>query len=323
MKRKIFYIYNPNTLSYERVYPSFRKKIFTVLRHLIIGIIIGFLIFTIFNYFIDSPQERLLKQENQTIKAQYKLLSRRLDEALKVMSDIQQRDDNLYRVILQAEPINAAVRNAGLNNEAQYKELMKLSDAELIVSTTRKVDLLTRQLYVQSNSIDELVKLGQQQEDRLKSIPAIQPISNKDLKKTASGYGLRIDPIYNTRKFHAGMDFASDIGTPVYATGNGTIIETGWKQGYGNTILIDHGYDYKTRYAHLSAIKVKNGQKVSRGEEIGLVGNTGKSTGPHLHYEVLYKGKHDNPINYYFFDLSPQDYDKMIQIASNQGRVMD
>ena len=261
MKRKIFYIYNPNTLSYERVYPSFRKKIFTVLRHLIIGIIIGFLIFTIFNYFIDSPQERLLKQENQTIKAQYKLLSRRLDEALKVMSDIQQRDDNLYRVILQAEPINAAVRNAGLNNEAQYKELMKLSDAELIVSTTRKVDLLTRQLYVQSNSIDELVKLGQQQEDRLKSIPAIQPISNKDLKKTASGYGLRIDPIYNTRKFHAGMDFASDIGTPVYATGNGTIIETGWKQGYGNTILIDHGYDYKTRYAHLSAIKVKNGQK--------------------------------------------------------------
>ena len=246
MKRKIFYIYNPNTLSYERVYPSFRKKIFTVLRHLIIGIIIGFLIFTIFNYFIDSPQERLLKQENQTIKAQYKLLSRRLDEALKVMSDIQQRDDNLYRVILQAEPINAAVRNAGLNNEAQYKELMKLSDAELIVSTTRKVDLLTRQLYVQSNSIDELVKLGQQQEDRLKSIPAIQPISNKDLKKTASGYGLRIDPIYNTRKFHAGMDFASDIGTPVYATGNGTIIETGWKQGYGNTILIDHGYDYKS-----------------------------------------------------------------------------
>lgn len=246
-----------------------------------------------------------------------------MDEALKVMSDIQQRDDNLYRVILQAEPINAAVRNAGLNNEAQYKELMKLSDAELIVSTTRKVDLLTRQLYVQSNSIDELVKLGQQQEDRLKSIPAIQPISNKDLKKTASGYGLRIDPIYNTRKFHAGMDFASDIGTPVYATGNGTIIETGWKQGYGNTILIDHGYDYKTRYAHLSAIKVKNGQKVSRGEEIGLVGNTGKSTGPHLHYEVLYKGKHDKSNQLLFLCLSPQDYDKMIQIASNQGRVMD
>ena len=200
---------------------------------------------------------------------------------------------------------------------------MNLSDADLVVATTQKVEQLNRQLYVQTNSINELVKLGQQNEDRINCLPAIQPVSNKDLKRTASGYGLRIDPIYKTRKFHEGMDFAADIGTPVYVTGNGTVVETGWKQGYGKTIVINHGYGYKTRYAHLSHISVRNGQKVIRGEEIGLVGNTGKSTGPHLHYEVIYKGKHDNPINYYFFDLSPADYDRMIQIAENQGRVMD
>ena len=239
------------------------------------------------------------------------------------MADIQQRDDNLYRVILQADPIDASVRNAGIGNMTRYTELMKLNDADLVVSTTRKLDQLARQVYVQSNSLDELVKLGQTQEDRLKCIPAIQPVSNKDLKRTASGYGLRIDPIYKTRKFHEGMDFAAETGTPVYATGNGKVAEAGWKQGYGNSVLINHGYGYQTRYAHMSKILVRPGQEIKRGEEIGLVGSTGKSTGPHLHYEVIYKGKHDNPINYYFFDLSPEDYDRMVQIASNQGMVMD
>lgn len=257
------------------------------------------------------------------MRSQYKLLSHRLDEALDVMADVRERDANLYRVILQADPISAAVWNAGTDNMSRYQDLMNLSDADLVVATTQKVEQLNRQLYVQTNSINELVKLGQQNEDRINCLPAIQPVSNKDLKRTASGYGLRIDPIYKTRKFHEGMDFAADIGTPVYVTGNGTVVETGWKQGYGNTIVVNHGYGYKTRYAHLSRISVRNGQKVVRGEEIGLVGNTGKSTGPHLHYEVIYKGKHDNPINYYFFDLSPADYDRMIQIAENQGRVMD
>ena len=196
----------------------------------------------------------------------------------------------------------------------------------LVVATTQKVEQLNRQLYVQTNSINELVKLGQQNEDRINCLPAIQPVSNKDLKRTASGYGLRIDPIYKTRKFHEGMRILPQIsGLRYMLRENGTVVETGWKQGYGKTIVINHGHGYKTRYAHLSHLlfSVRNGQKVIRGEEIGLVGNTGKSTGPHLHYEVIYKGKHDNPINYYFFDLSPADYDRMIQIAENQGRVMD
>ena len=323
MRKKVFYVYNPNTLSYERVYPSFRKRMATVFRHLLSGIILGGILFSVLNYFVDSPREKMLKRENQQMRSQYKLLSRRLDEALDVMADVRERDANLYRVILQADPISAAVWNAGKDNVSRYQDLMNLSDADLVVATTQKVEQLNRQLYVQTNSINELVKLGQQNEDRINCLPAIQPVSNKDLKRTASGYGLRIDPIYKTRKFHEGMDFAADIGTPVYVTGNGTVVETGWKQGYGKTIVINHGYGYKTRYAHLSHISVRNGQKVIRGEEIGLVGNTGKSTGPHLHYEVIYKGKHDNPINYYFFDLSPADYDRMIQIAENQGRVMD
>lgn len=323
MKKKIFYIYNPHTLSYDRVFPSLRKRIFTVVRHSIVGILIGAGIFTVFNYLFDSPREARLRQENAGLKSQYNLLSHRLDEYLAVMEDLKQRDDNLYRVMLQTEPVSDAVRTAGLANEGRYSDLMKLSDADLVISTAKKTDQLARLLYVQNNSFDELVKLGHSQEDRLKHIPAIQPIANKDLKQTASGYGLRIDPIYKTRKFHEGMDFSAAIGTPIYVTGDGKVVETGWKQGYGNTVLIDHGYGYKTRYAHLSKILVRNGQSVVRGEEIALVGNTGKSTGPHLHYEVIYKGKHDNPINYYFFDLSPEEYDRMIQIAENQGRVMD
>ena len=226
-------------------------------------------------------------------------------------------------VILQAEPVNDEIRNNGIYNPSRYENLLQMSDAELVVSTSQKVDNLARQVYVQCNSMNELVKLAQGQEERIKHIPAIQPVSNKDLKRTASGYGYRIDPIYKTTKFHQGMDFSANVGTPVYVTGNGRVVETGWQQGFGNTVVIDHGYDYKTRYAHLSKILVRKGQEVIRGEEIAEVGNTGKSTGPHLHYEVLYKGKAQNPINYYFFDLSPEDYDRMTQLAENQGRVMD
>ena len=323
MSKKIFYIYNPNTLSYERVYPSLRKRFFIVLRHLFVGALLSVCVIAGLYFWVGSPKEKILKMENEQMQTQYRLLSKRLDEALTVMSDLQHRDDNLYRVILQADPVSQAVRTAGSGNLDRYRELSKMSDADLVISTTQKVDQLARQVYVQSNSMDELVELAKGQEERLKHIPAIQPVSNKNLKKTASGYGYRVDPVYKTRKFHEGMDFAADIGTPVYATGNGTVVETGWKQGYGNTVLVDHGYNYKTRYAHLSKILVNKGQKVVRGEEIALVGNTGKSTGPHLHYEVLYKGKPDNPVNYYFFDLSPEDYDRMIQLAENQGRVMD
>ena len=323
MRKKIYYIYNPTTLNYDRVYPSLWERIFTVMRHLFMGILIGVGIFAGLNYFIDSPQEKKMKKEQEELLLQYNQMSKQLDEALTVLSDIQQRDDNLYRVLLQGDPIPATTRSAGLGADNRYNHLSSLPDADLVISTAKKIDQLRRQLYIQAQSFDEIVELGRSHEDRLKCIPAIQPVANKDLKRTASGYGWRTDPIYKTRRFHEGMDFTAPTGTPVYVTGDGTVEFAGWQKGYGNTVVIDHGYGYKTRYAHLSKILTQRARKVKRGEEIALVGNTGKSTGPHLHYEVIYKGQHVNPVNYYYMDLSPEEYDNMIQLAENQGQVMD
>lgn len=322
MARKI-YQYNPNTLTYERVYLSVGARVWAVVRYLLFCVALGAVFFLLFDKFYESPREKKLREDNEQMNTQYRILSHRLDEALEVMNDVQQRDDNLYRIIMQANPIDAETRNAGIANDSHYRELQNLGDAELIVSSTKKLDLLRRQLYVQSNSFNEIMELARKNDDRINCLPAIQPISNKDLKRTASGYGWRIDPIYHTRKFHAGMDFAANTGTQVYSTANGTVVFTGWKQGYGNTVIIDHGYNYRTLYGHLSKITTTRGKRVVRGEVVAEVGSTGKSTGPHLHYEVIYQGKHQNPINYYFFDLTPEDYDLMIQLAENNGLVMD
>lgn len=293
------------------------------LRQLFVGMGLGAASFIVLIWIFGSPSEKELRIENSKLVAQYNVLSKRLDEALGVMKDIQQRDDNLYRVVLQADPIADAVRAAGYGGTNRYEELMDMANADLVVNTTQKMDFLDRQLYIQSQSFDEVVNLFKQNDDMLKCIPAIQPVSNKDLKKTASGYGMRIDPIYKTSKFHEGMDFSASTGTPIYATGNGTVTKAGWQSGYGRVVVINHGYGYETLYAHMNKIDVRKGQKVVRGEVIGEVGNTGKSTGPHLHYEVHVKGRVVNPVNYYFMDLSADDYDRMIQMAENHGNVLD
>ena len=321
--RKVYYIYNPKTRTYDRIYPTVRQRAISILRRLFVGMGLGAGSFIILLFIFGSPSEKELRIENARLLAQYNVLSHRLDEALGVMQDIQQRDDNLYRVVLQADPVSDAIRKAGYGGTNRYEQLMDMANAELVMNTTQKMDMLNRQLYIQSKSFDEVVDLCKGHDEMLKCIPAIMPVSNKDLKKTASGYGTRIDPIYNTPKFHAGMDFSAKIGTPVYATGDGKVIKAGWETGYGNLIQVDHGFGYVTWYAHLSKYKVRPGQKVVRGEVIGEVGNTGKSTGPHLHYEVHVKGKVQNPVNYYFMDLSAEDYDKMVQIAANHGKVFD
>lgn len=321
--RKTYYLYNPGTLSYERVYPSAKDRFFAVLRHLSTGIAFGVATFFVMMYVIDSPMESQLRKENKLLQTQYEVLSLRLNNALEVLDDIQQRDENLYRAIFQAESIPESVRKSGFGGSNRYEHLMELSNPELVVSTTKKMDMLRKQLYVQSNSLEELIALGKNQEERSKCIPAIQPISNKDLRRTASGYGVRIDPIYRTPRFHSGMDFSAKVGTEIYATGNGVVIFAGWKQGYGNCLMIDHGYGYQTLYGHMSKYRARVGQRVTRGEVVGEVGNTGKSTGPHLHYEVIVKGRHDNPSKYYYMDLTPEEYDRMIQIAENHGQVMD
>ena len=321
--RKVYYIYNPQTQTYDRIYPTVRQRMMSLLRRLFIGMGLGAGSFIVLLLIFGSPSEKELRKENSRLQAQYNVLSSRLDEAMGVLQDIQQRDDNLYRVIFQADPVPSAIRKAGYGNTNRYEDLLDMADAELVVNTTQKLDMLTKQLYIQSRSFDDVVEMCKQHDEMLRCIPAIQPVANKDLKRTASGYGRRIDPIYGTTRFHEGMDFAANPGTEVYATGDGTVVEMGWQTGYGNTIVIDHGFGYVTRYAHLQAFRTQRGKKVVRGEVIGEVGNTGKSTGPHLHYEVHVKGQVVNPVNYYFMDLSAEDYDRMIQLAANHGKVLD
>ncbi|MDE7376833.1 MAG: M23 family metallopeptidase [Muribaculaceae bacterium] len=320
MARKVYYKYNPTTDSYDRVYPTARQRAWIVARQFIFGILFGIVLFVVAYYTLEFPKEKALRAENERLRVQYQMLGKQADEAFAVMEDLAERDNNFYRVMLQADPISSAQRYAGLERERQSGQL---SDDELALSVANKLDRLDKQVYMQIKSYDELRQLALSQKDKLDHMPAIQPISERYLKTMASGYGYRVDPVYGTQKFHEGMDFSSDIGTPVYATGKGVVSFAGWKSGYGNCIDIDHGYNYTTRYAHLSEIKVRAGQQVERGEEIGLVGNTGKSTGPHLHYEVRLRGAPQNPVNYYFYDLTPAEYDEMIREAENAGHVMD
>ena len=316
MNRKQYYIFNTETNSYEPVTVA-KSRMRTILWLLTSCIILCTVLIILVFFFFGSPQDELLKHENERLKTQYDLLQRRVDDAMVVLDDLQQRDDNLYRVVMQADPIGRKVRNAGVDNSARYAELLQMSNGRLVASVTRDVDRLSRNLYVQDNSFNELVDLAHQQEDRLRHIPAIQPVAQKDIRRIGSGFGWRIDPINGTRKYHDGIDFSSNTGAPVYLSGDATVTFTGWKQGYGRTVEVNHGYGYITRYAHLHKIEVQVGQSLKRGERIGQVGSSGKSTGPHLHYEVIFKGRNVDPINYFFLDLTPQEYDRLIQEAAN------
>lgn len=323
MRKTIYYKYNPLTDTYERAYPSRKEKMWALLCQSMTGLLTGVGVFLVIYFFFGPSSDRRLEQENSVLKSQLEVLNRRADQAIAVMDDIIDRDNNFYRVMMQSDRISAGKRYAGLERARLYGEIDSLSDSELLKSVTDKLDRLDRQLYTESQSFDQLKELAQSSKERLDHIPAIQPISDKYLKQMASGYGYRSDPVYGTRKFHEGLDYSSDIGTPVYATGNGTVKKAGWDGAYGNAIDIDHGYNYLTRFAHLSQILVKPGQKVKRGDLIGKVGNTGKSTGPHLHYEVRLNGQPQNPVNYYFYDLTPEEYDNLIRLAENAGHVMD
>jgi len=320
---RVKYHFNPETLNYERIDTSFKGVIKRVLIHSLTSFFLGVIFFIIFVFTVESPYQKNLRKENNGIQAQYKLLGRQYDELEEVLTDLQQRDDNLYRVVFQAEPIPYAVRKGSYGGTNRYDYIRDLTNSEIVLSTTKKATELRRQVYIQSKSFDEIVHLAKTNEQRLENIPAIQPVFNKNLKKMASGYGMRIDPVYHTPKFHAGMDFAAAIGTKIFATGNGVVSYCGWKEGYGNCIMINHGFGYETLFGHMNAFKVHLGMNVKRGDIIGFVGNTGKSTGPHLHYEVHVNGKPVNPSNYYFKDLSPVEYDKMLQFTNNSAQVFD
>ena len=317
------YKINPETLAMEQVEHGFRYWVRQTGIYILAGIVIGILFLYLFLTFFPSPREKQLLRERASLESQLEVLNSQVDQMQVVMTDLQQRDDNLYRVLFGAEPIPLSVRQGAQRKIDYYEQLAQMTNSELAADLALKVDLLEKEIYVQAKSYDEVAQMAKEQEIRMENIPAIQPVMNKDLKRVASGYGMRIDPVYHVRKFHQGMDFTAPTGTEVFATGNAKVDFAGWKQGYGNTVILDHGYGYKTLYAHLYKILVRKGQKVRRSDIIALVGNTGKSTGPHLHYEVRLNNKPVDPRNYYFYDLSPEEYDQMIQLSNNFGQMLD
>jgi murein DD-endopeptidase MepM/ murein hydrolase activator NlpD len=317
---KAKYRYNPHTLSYDKIELTLRKKILKSLTFLGAGLVIGVMVYGLAYTFIDSPKEKQLKRDNAQMLSQYVILNKRLEQLSTVMEDVQHRDDNIYRVIFEAEPIAEEIRKAGFGGINRYKELEGYNDSELIIKTAEKIDKLSKQLYIQSKSFDEVFQMAKKKEEMLAALPAIQPVQTSRIH----GYGNRMHPVLKYVKFHAGMDFTAPRGTPIYATGNGKVIQSDSKSsGYGNVVRIDHGYNYVTLYGHMSKLNCKVGQKVQRGDVIGYVGNTGLSSGPHCHYEVRKNGNPINPINYYYNDLSPAEYAKMVEMANSPSQSMD
>ena len=322
MSKRIFYKYNPDTNNFERYYPTMGERAKGVLKLSCASLVIAALFVIIFNYIVATPNEQNLKAENKRLKSQYGVMSARLDNMLEVMDKMEERDDNFYRVMMQLDPMSDDQRLAGLENENRYSQLSKLSDSRLVEQLSKRMNLLEKKIFSQLQSFDQLQEALGNQQDRLAHIPSVLPINIADYTMS-SGYGYRVDPIYGASKFHEGLDFAASTGTDVFATGDGKVMVAGREKGYGNCVDISHGYNYLTRYAHLSEVLVKPGEEVKRGQLIGKVGSTGKSTGPHLHYEVRYKDVPQNPVNFYFMDLTPEEYYEMIRIAENAGHVMD
>ena len=321
---KVKYYYDTKTLSYKRIERSVANKIKNFFYFLIGSALTGLVMVVIFLQFFDSPKEKILNREISQLSNQYKIIEDKLEKVEVVLDDLQERDDNIYRLIFEADPIPKSIREAGYGGVNRYQELSGYNNSELVISATKKIDQVTKQIYIQSKSFDDIIELAKNKSKMLASIPAIQPVSNKNLRRMASGFGNRIHPIYKTKKFHAGMDFSAKTGTPIFATGDGTIAKVKRSaRGYGNHVVIDHGFGYKTLYAHMSRYSVKKGQKIKRGDIIGYVGSTGTSVAPHLHYEVHKDGKKINPINFYYNDLSPEQYEKMLEISTQSNQSFD
>lgn len=323
MRRQKFK-YNQETLSYEKVELSWKEITLRSLLVIAPAVILGFVFYLTFSAIFVSPRESELERENAFLNDQLDQMKNDLMLAHQVMDDIIDRDNNIYRVVFNAEPFPDEVRQMGTGGSDEYSDLLGYVSSDQVVENTRLIRELEKKLYAQSLSFDEVINLAKAKEEMLASIPAIQPVSNVDLTRLSSGFGYRIDPIYKTKKMHTGLDFTADTGTPVYATGNGTVVECEVKRwGYGQSVIIDHGFGYRTRYAHLSEFKCKPGDKVIRGQIIGLVGSTGKSTAPHLHYEVEKNGQKINPIHFFHSDISSEEYEKLIEMASNANQSFD
>lgn len=322
---KIKYFYDTDSSQFKRVYDNIWSKILVAINVAFLAFGLAVFMVIAYNTYFEYPTEIRLKEEIKEMEANYKKLDHQLTSLNEVMLSVEKRDDHVYRMVLGAEPIDEAVRKGGVGGVERYLDIRdkRMAHSELIAQMYAKVDKLRRKLYIESVSQDELLQLAEDKKKLFASIPAIQPISNKRLTALTSGFGLRVDPFYRIFVMHAGIDFAAPEGTPIYATADGEIIAADTTvYGYGKMITIDHGYGYQTRYAHLNEFAVKPGKRVKRGECIAFVGNTGLSTGPHLHYEVMLQGTQINPIHYFFNDLNPNEYEKITQLASVQNQTM-
>jgi len=322
---RIKYYYDTETCKYERVKTKKTDIVLNALGifSLTIAMAVGLLI--LYSNYFESPKELMLKNEVNELKYYFSTLNEEVSTLNKTLSDLEHRDDNIYRAVLGAEPIDKSVRNAGIGGADRYADIKEknIVNKEMIIELFEKADKLKRKIYIESKSQDEVVQKAEQKEAMFAAIPAIQPIANKQLVALASGFGIRIHPVYKVRKMHTGIDFAAPIGTPIYATADGKIEEVSVKfSGYGKMIVIDHGFGYKSRYAHMHDFAVRQGQNIKRGELIGYVGDTGLSTAPHLHYEVMKNGILINPVHYFFNDLTPAEYEKMVELASIENQSL-
>lgn len=322
---RIKYYYDTETCKYERVRTKKSDVILNALGIMMLTLLMGAGLLYLYSSYFESPKELILRNEVKELEFYYGKLNSDVEKLSTILNNIENRDDNIYRVVLGAEPIEKSVRDAGVGGADRYADIREkdIQHDDLVIGLHEKVDKLRRKLYIESKSQDEVVTMADNKVKMLAAIPAIQPIANKQLIALASGFGYRIHPVYKVKKMHSGIDFAAEIGTPIYATADGKVAVVDVKfSGYGKMVEVDHGFGYRTRYAHMHEFAVRAGQNLKRGDLIGYVGNTGMSTAPHLHYEVLINGEQVNPVHYFFNDLSASEYEKILELASTENQSL-
>ncbi len=325
MSKTKFY-YDKKSLSYKEIKLSIKNRFLNFISFVLASFFFGLicLFVLISTPIVNTPTELTQARELNNYKLQFDLLAKKLDQLEIVLENIEERDNNIYRVLFEANPIDDDIRKAGFGGVNRYASLEGYENSQLVIETTKKIDILTKQLVIQSKSLDDIEKLVKEKEQMLAAIPSIQPIKNNDLSRIASGFGMRTDPFDKSRKMHKGMDFSAPRNSPVYAASNGKIVRADSRSiGYGKHIRIDHGYGFITLYAHLNSYNVKRGQTVKKGDIIGFVGNTGRSKGLHLHYEVIKDGKSVNPVNYFYGSLTPEEFDEVLRISVQENQSLD
>jgi len=323
---KVKYYYDSETLSYRKIEHKKGRKTKIFFLGLLGMLLSGFLLLLVYLNipYIETPKEKALKRELENMHLQYELLNKKMDLAENVLSDVEDRDNSIYRVYFEADPISEEQRRAGFGGVNRYKGLEGFDNSDLIIATNKRIDILQKQIVVQSKSLDEIAQLAEEKEKLLAAIPSIQPVKNEDLTRMASGFGYRSDPFTKVRKFHWGMDFTAPRGTPIYASGDGKVVRADRRSsGYGRHIRIDHGFGYVSLYAHLYKYNVKKGQKVKRGDLIGFVGTSGRSQAPHLHYEIFKDEQRINPLNFYYGNLSASEFAELLKKAQEENQSLD